>query len=118
MESGIKEKKRKTECMELRRLIIIPRAGFPAPSLAPSSSSLSGIETRMGIRVGDPVEVRTWDSAPSSPGGNPGKWLSHPGLQSSCLYKVPDDRGGTDTWSADYGPEAGHVALWSMSSLG
>lgn len=55
METALK--KSKAECIELRRLIIIPRGGFPAPSLV-LLLGFSGVVTRKG--TGDVwVEVKS-----------------------------------------------------------
>lgn len=85
------KKKSKAECIELGRLIIIPGAGCPASNLIPSPLGLlSGDEK--GHKRQYEQKPRTWDSAPSPASASLamtlGKWLSHPGLQSSRLQKV------------------------------
>lgn len=84
-------KKSKTECIEIRRLIIIPGAGCPASNLIPSPLGLlSGDEK--GHKRKNEQKPGTWNSAPSPASASLvmtlGKWLSHPGHQSSRLQKV------------------------------
>lgn len=62
METALK--KSKAECIELRRIIIIPRGGFPAPSLVLLLLGFSGVVTRKAQEASG-WKQRMWDSAPS-----------------------------------------------------